>query len=131
MRTPALLLAGFAALATQASARSDTDYPHRDWGKVVTLDMSVTDATACITREMNRNGDATVIPVDGGSDIDVAPHLMWGPKAEPWQTFKVRDEAGSTTMRIFYRHPVKQGANDKAVAKMAKQCLKVREISPA
>lgn len=129
MRTPALLLAGFAALATQASARSDTDYPHRDWGKVVTLDMSVTEATACIVREMNRNGSATVIPAEGGNDIDWKAGVMFGGTVgEPWQTFKVRSEAGSTTLRIFYRHPVRLGANDKVVAKMRKQCLKVVKV---
>lgn len=131
MRTPALLLAGFAALATQASARSGTDYPHRDWGKVVMLDMSVIDATACITRELNRNGDATVIPMEGGNDIDLAPHLAWGKKMEPWQTFKVRNESGVTTLRIFYRKPVRITANDKIVAKMGQQCLKVKSVAPA
>lgn len=128
MRTPALLLAGFAALATQASARSDTDYPHRDWGKVVTLDMSVVDATACIMRELGRSADVTVIPADGGNDIDVAPHLMWGRKSEPWQTYQIRDQSGITTMRAFYRHPVKQSAIDKEVAKLQKFCLNATKI---
>lgn len=130
MRTPALLLAGFAAIATQAYARSDTDYPHRDWGKVVALDMSVTEATACITRELNRTRVPTVIAVDGGNDIDVAAHVAWGKKMEPWQTFKVRSDGEDATLRIFYRHPIRQGANDKLVAKMSKQCLKVRSIQP-
>jgi len=130
MRTPALLLAGFAALATQVSARSDTDYPHRDWGKVATLDMSLADATACLTRELNRNNDATVIPVDGGNDIDVAPHIMWGPKAEPWHSYKLRESGRVTTLRIFYRHPIRETTVSKMVRKLQKFCLKVRSISP-
>ncbi len=123
------MLAGFAALATQASARSDTDYPHRDWGKVVELDMNVTEATACIVRELGRRSDVTTIAAEGGNDIDVAPRT-W-PKSEPWQTFKVRAEEGVTTLRIFYRRPIRIGANDKAVAKMSKQCLRTRNAEAA
>lgn len=132
MKALALLLAGFAALVmSQASARSDTDYPHRDWGQVATLDMSLTDATACIVRELNRNSDTSVIPVEGGNDIDVAPHLMWGPKPEPWNTYKLRNVGGVTTLRVFYRHPVKQKTVSKDVAKLQKYCLKIRQIDPA
>lgn len=97
----------------------------------MTLDMSVTDATACIVRELGRKADVTIIPIEGGNDIDVAPHLMWGPKPEPWQTYKLRSENGSTVMRGFYRHPVKQSAVTKEVEKLQKFCLKVVRIAPA
>lgn len=47
--------------------------PHRDWGRTVELDMSLTDATACIAREMSRKGKVLVLPVEGGNDIDFKP----------------------------------------------------------
>jgi len=122
MKWPALILA---VVATTASARSDTDYPHRDWGQVMTLDMSVADATACIARELGRRADASVIPAEGGNDIDIAPRGLWGPKSEPWQTYKIRSENGTTVLRAFYRHPVRQGAVTKEVAKLGRRCLKL------
>jgi len=123
MKWPALILA---VVATTASARSDTDYPHRDWGQVMTLDMTVADATACIARELGRRADAIVIPVDSGNDIDVAPHT-W-PKSGPWQSYKVRSVGGATLLRSFYRHPVKSKAIDKEVAKLRSQCLRVSHV---
>lgn len=126
-----IALAGFAVVTAPALARSDTDFPHRDWGQVATLDMTVAEATACIARELSRNGDALVIPVDGGNDIDFAVRPMWGPKMEPWETFKLRSTDGITTLRIFYRHPVKKGGVSKDVARFQKHCLRVRRIDPA
>jgi hypothetical protein len=130
MKMIAITILSIATLPSQASARSDTDYPHRDWGQVVTLDMSVTDATACIMRELGRRADATVIPMDGGNDIDIAAHLAWGKKMEPWQTYKIRGDGGVTTMRAFYRHPVTQAGVSKEVGKLQEHCLKVKAISP-
>lgn len=127
----ALSLAAALAFAAPAAARSDTDYPHRDWGQVATLDMSVTDATACIARELNRNGEASVIPADGGNDVDYALRVMFGKKMEPWMTFKLREHDGMATMRIFYRHPFKASGIIKQVERLQKHCLKVASITPA
>lgn len=129
MKRLTLAIAGFAALSTGAIARSDTDYPHRDWGQVATLDMSLVEATACIARELNRTGDASVLPVEGGNDIDFAVRPMWGPKMEPWETFKIRSEGGTTTLRVFYRHPVKQKGVSKDVSRLQKQCLRVLNVA--
>lgn len=123
MKHLAIILAGFAA--TPAIAASDTDYPHRDWGQTLTLDMTTADATACIARTMGRHAEAAVIPMDGGNDIDVAPNSLWGPKLEPWTTFKVREAAGVVTLQVFYRHPIKQSSVGKEVARLEKRCLKV------
>lgn len=126
-----ITLAGFVILSTPALARSDTDYPHRDWGQVATLDMAVVEATACIARELGRKGDAVVIPMEGGNDIDFAVRPMWGPKMEPWETYKVRSESGVTTLRVFYRHPVKRDGVGKDVARLQKQCLRVSKVEQA
>lgn len=128
MKWPALILAGF---ALTASAEKDTDYPHRDWGQVATLDMSVTEATTCIARFLARKGDAIVLPVEGGNDIDFAVRPMWGPKMEPWESFKVRDEAGVTTLRLFYRHPVRKKGAGKDIDRLVKACLKIRSLTPS
>ncbi|ALC12475.1 hypothetical protein [Sphingopyxis sp. 113P3] len=127
------MLAASLALSASASARSDTDYPHRDWGQVATLDMSVTEATACITRELSRSGSATVIPADGGNDIDfkASSGFFGGTVNEPWQTFKVREVDGSIVLRVFYRHPVNKKRVAKQVEKMRRHCLKVVNIDPA
>jgi hypothetical protein len=119
-------------LASPAAAASDTDYPHRDWGQVATLDMTVPEATACIAREKNRQGGTLVIPVEGGNDIDfrAATGFFGGTVNEPWQTFKVRSEGGATTLRIFYRHPFSQERMTKDVARLGRKCLKVRSTSP-
>ena len=123
--TIAILLASMSGVAT---AKTDTDYPHRDWGKELVLDMSLIDATACITREKGRQGTATVIPAEGGNDIDfkVAPVLFAGPSGEPWETFKVRESNGVTTLKVFYRHPYRQATISKDMAKLAKKCLRVK-----
>lgn len=128
---PQIVALALIAAPSAAFGRSDTDYPHRDWGKVVTLDMNITEATACLARELNRRGDALVVPVDGGNDIDFTFHVAWGKKMEPWETFKIRTAGGTTTLKVFYRHPVKQSAVDKDIRRLQKQCLKVRQIDPA
>ncbi len=125
----AALAISAALAATPALAGADTDYPHRDWGQVATLDMSLIEATSCITRELNRDGDATVIPADGGSDIDFAVRAAWGPKIEPWLTFKLR-EGEATTLRVFYRRPYSQGKVGKEVARLQERCLRVASIAP-
>ena len=127
MKHLAIILIGFAAVP--AIAAPDTDYPHRPWGTVLTLDMSVSDETACIARTMGRHAEAAVIPMEAGNDIDVAPNSLWGPKLEPWMTFKVREEGGAVTMRAFYRHPVKKSSVSKDVARLEKRCLQVKARS--
>ena len=92
------------------------------------LDMSAPDAVTCIARELNRKGDAMILPVEGGGDIDFTVHVMWGKKLEPWETFKVRTENGKTVLRIYYRHPVKAKGISKDVAKMQTRCLVVKAI---
>lgn len=121
------------ALTPAATAAPDTDYPHRDWGQVATLDMSLSDSAACLTRELARQyGHTLPIQVDGGTDIDAGPGPnMFGVPYEPWLRFKIRNEASATTLRVFYRHPVSQKQVSKLVQKMSKRCLKVRSISPA
>lgn len=91
------------------------------------LDMSLSEATACIAREMNRKGITTILPVEGGNDIDFAMNT-W-PKSEPWQTFKLRQVAGGTSMQIFYRHPITQKRLGSLVERLQKHCLKVRSVA--
>lgn len=117
--------------ALVALAPPPQDYPHRDWGRVAVLDMTIAEATACIARQLGRRADVMIIPVTDGNDIDIAPRAMWGPKSEPWQTYKIRGSDGVTTLHSFYRHPVKQNAVTKEVAKLQSACLKVRRIDPA
>lgn len=127
MKRFAIIVVGF-VLASPSHARSEKDYPHRDWGQVLALDMSVDEATACVAREMNRNGSSTVIPVDGGNDIDVkASAGFFGTVGEPWQTFKIRPAPGKrSTLTASYRHPASHKSISKDVERMGKQCLKVR-----
>ena len=89
MKWPILILAGFAATA---SADKDTDYPHRDWGHVATLDMSVAEATACIARALDKGGSVLVLPVDGGNDIDYSVDVPWGKRPDAWERFKLRND---------------------------------------
>jgi len=123
-----ITLAVFALPFTAQSATPD--YPHRDWGQVATLDMSLMDATTCIARQMNRAGDAAIIPAEGGNDIDWTAHVPWGKKMEPWMTFKVRRANDVTTLRVLYRKPIGPGRVAKDVRKMQKHCLKVIKIEP-
>lgn len=110
-------------------AQSGTDYPHRDWGKVAYLNMTAPEAATCIARELGRSSDTAIVPAENGSDIDVTPRVAWGKKHEPWQTFKVRSE-GVTTLRIFYRHPLRSGRNDKDMRRLRRACLIVDRIEP-
>lgn len=131
MKWPALILAGFAA---SASAGPDTDYPHRDWGQVAALDMTVSEAAACIVRIKSGGGaTAQVVPADGGTDIDFRPSagLFGGSVFEPWETFKLREASGTTSMRIFYRHPYRQDGISKDFARLRKKCLKVVAVRPS
>ena len=132
MKTPAIMLAGLAVFATHASARSGTDYPHRDWGQVLTLEMSVDEATACIAREMRRQGPILVLPVDGGNDIDwTAGGLFQKGGTEAWVNFKIRREGDTTKLRIFYRHPIITKGLNGYVKKLEKQCLVVLRSLPS
>lgn len=127
------LIAFSAALcvASPALADPDTDYPHRDWGQVATLDMTLMDATACIARTLDRRGDAIVIPAEGGNDIDFAVRPAWGPKMEPWLSFKLREEGSATQLRIFYRRPMSRGKVANEVERLRKRCLMVSSITPS
>lgn len=119
-----LILAGF---ATPGAAQ---DYPHRDWGQVVTLDMTMADATACIAREMDRHGSVLVLPVEGGADIDFSVDVMWGKQLDPWERFKLRTEEGKTVLRVFYRKPTGPKSVGKDVERLRKRCLVIREMRP-
>ncbi|EJU14126.1 hypothetical protein LH128_05188 [Sphingomonas sp. LH128] len=132
MKTPALILAGFAAsVIAPAYAGDDTDFPHRDWGKVAVLDMSQTEASACLARQLARMYGAVMpIVVDGGSDIDAGPGGAFGTPNDPWLRYKVRVEGGQTLIRVFYRHPVAAKWIDRDLGKFQKKCLKVRSIGP-
>lgn len=127
MRLSVVLLAAAAAL-TSSVALAGPDYPHRDWGKVATLDMSLTDATTCIARTLNKRGSVLVLPVDGGNDIDFSVGVAWGNQPDPWERFKLREEEGVTTLRVFYRHPIRRGGVDKDVKRLQKHCLKISRI---
>lgn len=128
MKWPALILAGFVA---SASVGPDTDFPHRDWGQVAMLDMTVADATACIARELNRSGSVLVLPVEGGNDIDFTVNVLWGKKMEPWERFKLRGNGPTSTLSLFYRHPVTQKGVGKDIARLQKKCLRVSSMRPS
>ena len=130
MKRLAIILAGFATVP--AHAGPDTDYPHRDWGKVAILDMTVAEATACVAREMRRHGPVLSIGAEGGNDIDWTPGgLFQSGGAEPWITFRIRSEHDQTRLRVLYRHPIIAKGVDGYIKKLEKRCLKVARISPA
>jgi hypothetical protein len=115
-------------LAFAALTQSGTDHPHRDWGQVATLDMSITDATACIMRELGRNGEVALIPTEQGNDIDFALRVFAGKKMEPWLTFKLEKAEESTTLRVFYRRPFSAKGIIKQIERLQGRCLRVRAI---
>lgn len=125
----ALILAGFAATG---SAEVDKDQPHRDWGQVATLDMSVADATACIIRAKSRGGAATqIIPTEGGNDIDfrASAGLFGGAVWKPWITYQLRRSGEGSTLTVLYRHPYRQGGINKDIGNLAKACLRISRQS--
>ena len=126
-------LAVLALLPSAAHAAPDTDFPHRDWGKVATLDMRLSDASTCVARAAARKYERIVpIPVEGGTDIDAGPGGgFFGVANDPWLRYQVRQEGSAVTLRIFYRHPVGQRRVDKELASFQKQCLRVRSIAAA
>jgi len=133
MRSIAILLAGFAvATASVALAGPETDFPHRDWGNVATLDMPAADAVSCIAREMDKSGSVLVLPTTGGTDIDytLSGGLMNQNAGEPYMRFKVRADAAGVTLRAFYRRPLSQKATDKTIAGLQKRCLRVEKVLP-
>jgi hypothetical protein len=125
MLWPIILSAG--AVLTGPMAK-DTDYPHRDWGQVATLDMTVAEATACIARQMDREGSVLILPVDGGNDLDYTAGTMFGSVNEPWVRFQVR-AAPSTTLRISYRKPVGQKWLRRVMRNFQKSCLRVTNVT--
>lgn len=131
MRIAATLLV--LLVAPPALARSSTDHPHRDWGKVATLAMSPIEATACITRELAREwGRVTPVQVEGGGDIDGGPGGgLFGVANDPWVRWQVRTENGATVLRIGYRHPVSEKRIGKSVRKAQEGCLRVTNVRPA
>lgn len=128
MKWLALMLAG---VVTPAATYPGTDYPHRDWGRMATLDMTASEATACIARWLDRRGDVLALPVEGGVDIDYTDHLPWGPTPKPSERYQVREMAGTTTLRILYRGSATKKFIPKNVAKLRKECLRVITITPS
>lgn len=126
-----VILAAALCIASPALAGAETDYPHREWGQVLMLNMDLIDGTACIARTLDRKGDAIVIPATGGNDIDFAPRPAWGSKMEPWLSFKLREVDNTLELRVFYRHPMRQGTVTKFVKRLEEGCLKVTNLAPA
>ncbi|MEY4056180.1 MAG: hypothetical protein RL519_1515 [Pseudomonadota bacterium] len=131
MIRPSITVIAVIAFASSASAAPDTDYPHRDWGKVAVIDMSLPDATTCVIRGIARTYERVVpASVDGGTDIDAGPGGgLFGIAHDPWLRLMVREIDGDVTLRVFYRHPVSQKQVNKLVSKIQERCLKVRSIS--
>lgn len=121
------------AVAAPASAKEDTDYPHRDWGQVATLDMTPNEAAACVTRQLSRQfGRVTPVPAEGGTDIEGGPGGgVFGVAHDPWVSYHVRAEGQAATLRVFYRHPVSQKNLTRDVRRMGEKCLKIAKLSPA
>lgn len=119
-----------ALIVSPAFASADTDYPHRDWGKVATLDMTASDATTCVTHELARQFERIIpVPTDGGAEIDGGPGGgFFGVAHDPWVRYKIRTEGGAVLLRISYRHPISQGTIERDVRRMSERCLKVRRI---
>lgn len=124
-----VVLAGFAAAA---QAKEETDYPHRDWGQVVTLNMTATEAAACVTRQLSRQyGRVTPVPAEGGTDIEGGPGGgLFSNAHDPWVSYQVRSDGQIATLRVFYRHPVSQGDLSRDVRRMGENCLKVASFKP-
>lgn len=132
MTRTALSLAAYLAFVPVANAAPETDFPHRDWGKVATLDMTLPDATTCVTRGLARSYARIIpMPAENGTDIDGGPGGgVFGVPADPWVRAKVRQEGDVVTLRMFYRHPVSQKQVEKVVRRLEKHCLKVRSMNP-
>lgn len=115
-----------------AFASADTDYPHRDWGRVAILDMTPAEATSCVAQGISRSFERVLpIPVEKGTDIDAGPGGgFFGVSHDPWVRLKIRQEEGGVTLHAFYRHPLSQERIGKEIARMQKRCLKVRSIQP-
>ncbi len=130
MKWPAIILAGF---ALTASAEKDTDYPHRDWGRVVTLNMPLAAATACVTRQVSKlYGRVTPVPAEGGTDVEGGPGGgLFGVAHDPWVSYQVRGAANGSVLRVFYRHPVSQKTISREVKRMGEKCLQIASIAPA
>jgi hypothetical protein len=120
MKRISLLLA---LTAAPASAGFGNNSPHRDWGHTITLDMTLNDAAACIAREMSRHGRVLILPVEGGNDIDFHANAGFATSTEAWETFKLREEGGSVTLRALYRHPFTSTRVDSDVARLGNRCL--------
>ena len=119
-------------VAAPALASSDTDYPHRDWGQIATIDMPIGEATACIAREMTKAGKVLILPADGGNDIDFyMGSILGGGSGDPWERFQLRPSGESTVLRALYRHPYKASTVSADVRRMGKHCLKVLKVGPA
>lgn len=124
----AIVSVGFAINSLE---KKDTDYPHRDWGQIATLNMTPAEAAACIARQLSRDNDRVLpIAVDGGIDIDAGPEGFFGVVNEPWERYQVRSENGQTTLRVFYRHPANRRNISRVVRRMGTRCLKVIEVKP-
>lgn len=125
-----MILFAFALAAPLAPAQSGTDYPHRDWGQTATLDMSLGDATTCVTQGIARTFERVIpVPAESGSDIDAGPGGgIFGVAHDPWIRLKVRQEGTTVTLRAFYRHPLSQKRVGKLIDKMQKRCLRIRSL---
>ncbi|WPZ05664.1 hypothetical protein [Pelagerythrobacter marinus] len=114
------------AALTSTAAIAGPDYPHRDWGQTLALDMTATEATACMARELDRQGEALIVPAEGGSDIDFSSDAMFGGAVgEPWIRFQIREDDDATTLSALYRHPVNKRWIARVLRNAEKRCLKV------
>lgn len=125
------LLCAVGLMAAQpVSAATDTDFPHRDWGKIASLDMPFDEAQACIARELDKTGSVLVLPVDSGSDIDfsIGGSILTPNTGEPYLRFKLRRIEHEITLRAYYRRPLSLKGLNGTVEALGRKCLKIARI---
>jgi hypothetical protein len=127
-----LMLAAAITMIPVAALADQDDAPHRPAGQIAILDMSVDDAQACLSRELDKNGGIQVLAVDGGADVDWAPPGGMFTKGSDkfFAKFRLREVAGEVSLSVLYRRPLSARSMVGTMHSLSKRCLVVKEMRP-
>lgn len=114
-----LFLAPMILLASPASAQ---EKPPRETGAIVTASTPMEEINLCISRLINRYGNAKAVPIERGTAFDVYFGGFFNMSGPSHMSIIVRDTGEQRTITVHYRHPLSRKAAVSMLEDLGKKC---------
>jgi hypothetical protein len=123
LRAKAIALVFPLAIAlAPATSNAESPTPMRPFAEAIVTKVKMMEAQACATRDIAHYGQAVVVPVDGGVEIDELTRTLVTSPSDPRFRLRVTDNGEDRKIEAFYRHPVSAKLVAWRLAKMKRTC---------